>query len=126
MDDLAAQIEVDAEGLKASVARWNELVHSGVDEDFFDDPSASVAVETPPFHAEICPVGKMAIMGGPVINSSMEIIDNDHNPIEGFYGVGTCTSGFWGLNYATEVKMGLARNFCATSGYLAGKQAANR
>ena len=123
LDELAAKIGVDAEGLVATAARWNELVESGVDSDCFDDLSEARTVLTGPFHAEICPVGKMAMMGGPLIDAQMRVVDGDYRPIEGFYAAGTCTSGFWGLNYPTEVKNGICRSFCATSGYLAGKNA---
>ena len=124
LDELAALIEVDAEGLKATVARWNELVKGGADLDLQDDFSQAMTVEEGPFSAQLCPVGKMAMMGGPVINANMQVLDSDYEPIEGFFAAGTCTSGFWGLNYPTEVKMGIARNFCATSGYLAAKEIA--
>jgi hypothetical protein len=122
LDDLAAQIGVDADGLKKTVDRWNELVQQRVDSDFYDDLTQALTIKSGPFSAQECPVGQMAMMGGPVINADMQVLSNDYKPIEGFFAAGTGTCGFWGLNYPTDVKAGICRSMCATSGYWAGKQ----
>lgn len=122
LEEAALSCGVDAEGLKRSVTRWNEMVSLGVDDDFGADLNESLTIDTAPFYIAEGPGNKMALMGGPKINENMQVVNEDGKPIAGLYAGGNCTCGFWGPNYPMRTaQSGIARAFTAVSGYVAGK-----
>ena len=65
LDDLAKQTGLDAEKLKAVVARYNELCDKGEDEDFHKNPDFLVKIdENGPFYAAQNYAMFMTVMGG--------------------------------------------------------------
>ncbi len=123
LEELAEANGFDPEVIAATVARWNELVESGVDEDFGSDLSSAVTVDTPPYTCTEGPGCNLAMMGGPQVDENLQVVDADYNPIAGLYAIGNCAGGFFGPNYPMQVHDGMARAFCAVGGYLAAKHA---
>lgn len=123
LEELAEANGFDPEVLVATVARWNELVAAGVDEDFGSDFSMAVSIDTPPYTCTQAGSCLLAAMGGPQIDAGMHVLDESLAPIPGLYAAGNCAGGFYGPNYPMQVQSGLARAFCTVSGYLAAKDA---
>lgn len=100
--------------LEATIARWNEMAERGVDEDFhrggreveqtvFAGPLSeeSAEKENPvmapisgegPYYATLLTGGTLDTKGGPRINTSAQVVDDQDQPIQGLYGVGNCVA----------------------------------
>lgn len=125
LDDLAAQLELDAATLKETVARYNELVAAGEDTDFYKDPTYLVEIEeTGPYYAAVNTCTFMTIMGGLRTSADMEVCDENDEPIPGLFNVG-CMIGDM---YANEYNFAIPGNSyginCLTFGYTLGHELA--
>ena len=109
---------IDAEGLAATVANYNEMCAAGKDTQFDKpDPIALkegtyVIVEQKPRFA--------TTLGGLKANENLQIVDAEGNPIANLYGAGCVVGGANGADSMTAMMQGWA-NF---SGYTAGTNAA--
>jgi uncharacterized protein len=120
--DLAASIGVPEQTLQATVARYNQMVDAGSDDEFHRfgpgmlDPrrindrmqATPRRIETPPFYA--IPMGPLTrkSMGGLRVDLQCRVLTDAGIPIEGLYAVGEVT-GFGGING----KAGLEGTFLA-------------
>ena len=89
LDDLLAQLDIDAEAAKASIERYNELAKAGRDEDFGKKASRMFALETPPFYC--CPLGTsvmLVCMCGLQSDKDGHTYDADGNVVPGLYVAG--------------------------------------
>lgn len=99
---LAALIDVPADAIEASVARYNADVVAGEDRDFFKPPEMLRSIVTPPFHAAriratiICWTGT-----GLRIDREARVLDDAGRPIPGLYAAGETTGGMFGECYAS-------------------------
>jgi succinate dehydrogenase/fumarate reductase flavoprotein subunit len=87
IDGLASAIGVPANSLTAAVARYNELVDKGEDEDFHK-LHLDTKIETPPFHAVRWGIQKHNTLGGVTINPKSQVLDWGLEPIPGLYAAG--------------------------------------
>jgi len=103
--DLAKEAELPAENLAATIARYNDLVDKGRDEDFGRfgparsdyNNTASPKLETPPYYAmQSWPLTRKS-MGGVAIDLQCRVLTQSKNPIPGLYAVGELT-GLAGIN----------------------------
>jgi succinate dehydrogenase/fumarate reductase flavoprotein subunit len=132
---LAGRLGIDASGLEATVARWNDLVRAGKDCDFgrgetgyerwLGDSGAPHpnlgTIEEPPFYA--LPIGahSAGTKGGPRTNSRGEVLSVRGEAIPGLYAAGNAMAGISGPGYyGGGGTIGLAM----TWGYLCGIHAA--
>lgn len=105
LDELAEQMRaydngrMDAEALKASIERYNELAASGHDDDFGKLPSRLIAVDTPPYYAIMLTGSAICNLDGLRINENIEVIDDQGQPIPGLYAAGNDQGGFYGMSY---------------------------
>ncbi|MGN0122241.1 MAG: FAD-binding protein, partial [Rhodococcus sp. (in: high G+C Gram-positive bacteria)] len=110
LEELAEQIGVPAEALKATVARWNELAAKGVDEDFGrgDEPydlaftgggSALVPIEQGPFHAAQFGISDLGTKGGLRTDTVGRVLDSEGAPIPGLYAAGNTMAAPSGTVY---------------------------
>ena len=58
-----------------------------------------------------------------MINERMEVLDNQDNPIPGFYAAGVITSGWESETYCSDLN-GSAFGYAINSGRIAGENAA--
>ncbi|MFR1638313.1 MAG: FAD-binding protein [Eggerthellaceae bacterium] len=97
-------VEIPAEALKETVARYNELAEAGVDEDY-GKPAADLGpIAQGPFHIVRVYTPMDVTMGGLMVNGNMQVLDEDDAVIEGLYATGNTQGGFYGAtDYDLEV-----------------------
>ncbi len=110
LDTLAAQIGIDAEGLKRTVARMNAFAASGIDEDFgkggnaFDrsigdfshTPNPCLGpIETAPFYAVQVSPGDATTTLGLRVDAQARVLDAEEKPIPGLYACGLDMNSLW-------------------------------
>ena len=123
LDDLADQLGLDAEKLKAVVARYNELCDAGVDEDFHKNPDFLVRIEEDgPFYAAQNYATFMTVMGG--LRTSMEVCDENDQPIPGLFNVGAMVGDMYANTYNFAIPGNSYGINCLTFGYLLGRDLA--
>jgi 3-oxosteroid 1-dehydrogenase len=117
VQDLATTLGIDPDGLAATVTQFNQYAANGIDPDFnrgesiFDlntagDPTRTDLkniclgpIETPPFYGLQIQAGTIGTCGGPVINSSGQVLDQAGNPIPGLYAAGNNSASPFGAAY---------------------------
>lgn len=86
---------IDEDGLKKTIARYNQAAEVGVDEEFHTNPEYIRPVHEESGHIycyRILP-GGYDTMGGIAIDENANILDEDNRPIEGLYGAGDMATG---------------------------------
>jgi succinate dehydrogenase/fumarate reductase flavoprotein subunit len=137
---LASRIEVPAEGLAETVARWNEHAAEGRDPDFRrgeslhdrwwgdstlgDGPESTLGpLDTPPYYAVRVYSGCLGTKGGPRTDGDAQVLDVDGQPIGGLYAAGNVMASVLGMTYGgAGGTLGPAMVF----GFLAGRHAARQ
>ncbi len=127
---LARRAGIDAEGLRATVERWNGFVREGADPEYgrhrspmdSEAPHPSMGtIERPPFYALPVYQGTLGTKGGPRTNARGEVLDVHGDVIPGLYAAGNVMASVAGpAYYGGGATIGLAM----TWGYLCGINAA--
>ncbi|MBR2834233.1 MAG: FAD-binding protein [Coriobacteriales bacterium] len=115
LDELAEALRVPADALKESVARYNEIVASGVDSDYGVDPANLHPIDTPPFWGIRQWVRISAINGGIKVDKNYQVVDSNNEPIPGLFAVGTTGGDLCG-NADWSMGSGVSCGHCFTSG----------
>lgn len=114
--DLASRLGVPADGLEATISRWNEQVANGQDDDFnrgeaahdrwWGDPAhrdsakASLGpIDQGPYYAVEVKSGALGTKGGPRVNPNANVLDVDGEPIQGLYAAGNVMASPMGMTY---------------------------
>ncbi|MEG0323504.1 MAG: FAD-binding protein, partial [Raoultibacter sp.] len=120
IEDLAKQLSVPAEQLKATIERFNTLYTKGVDEDFGLPATHLSQIKTPPFYAapNICNV--LTIPYGLHVDDNSQVCTSDDDPIDGLYAVGNVQGDFFGVSYPV-LYPGISHGRCVTFGQLVGE-----
>lgn len=119
LEDLAKKAGIDPEGLKATVARYNELVAAGKDTDFEKD-EVELPIGKAPFYCVPLSPTLHHTMGGLKINTEAQVLREDGSVIAGLYACGEVTGGIHGSNRVG----GNALTDGVVFGRIAGKNAA--
>lgn len=122
IDDLASQINVPVETLKANIERYNELARLGEDQDFGKDPSLLVTIEEGPFYAFKVYSNLLCTGGGVRIDENARVLRAGSEPIEGLYCVGCDCDGFMGETYGVNLP-GSTQGIALCTGRLAALHA---
>lgn len=123
LDELAEKAGIDAEGLKKTVARYNELAAKGNDDDFGKRPEILWPIDTPPYFAGQLVSTLLAASGGLRQDTECRILDEENNPIEGLYVCGAAGGQYFSNDYPT-ICPGTNHGRCLTFGRIAGINAA--
>ena len=135
LTELANVAGIDAAGLAATVARWNEMVGQGKDADFgrgeggyerwLGDPEAAHpnlgTLSEPPYYALPVYPHSAGTKGGPKTNTKGEVLRQGGRPIPGLYAAGNVMANIAGPGYyggGGTIGTGM------TWGYLCGVNAA--
>ena len=97
IDELAAAMGTDAATLTETLNTWNAAVAAQKDDEF-GRMSFAKALDTAPYYAIKVAPGIHHTMGGIVINTSAEVLDEAGNAIPGLYAAGEVTGGVHGAN----------------------------
>lgn len=124
IEELAKAAGMDPERLQETVSRYNEIVKSGNDTDFFKSSESLVYdVDGEEYYAFDVRAVFLGTIGGVKVNDELEVVDKDNKAIEGLYAVGTNAGGYYeGDGYPPYE--GLACSFAWNSGRIAGESAA--
>jgi 3-oxosteroid 1-dehydrogenase len=115
IEELAAEIDVPADALRATVDRFNGFAGTGVDEDFhrgesaydkyYSDPTVKPnpslhRIDQGPFYAVKIVPGDLGTKGGLVTDERGRALRPDGSVIAGLYAAGNCSSAVMGHTYA--------------------------
>ncbi len=136
--DLARQIDVPADKLEHTIARFNEFAAKGLDPDFgrgqsaYNDclgdpgyrPNAAVGpLERAPYYATRVLPADVGTCGGVITNEHAQVLDEQDRVIDGLYATGNTTATVMGRTYP-----GAGASIANTMvfGYVAARHAAGR
>jgi fumarate reductase flavoprotein subunit len=122
LEELAKAMKVNPDVFKATVDRYNDLAKTGRDLDFHKDPKQLFPVDQPPYLAVNTGNFSLVTVSGLKINTQLQILDKEGNPIPGLYGAGNVTGGFFGDTYPRNVG-GISHGRAITFGRLAALNA---
>jgi len=125
IDELAGKMKVPADALKKTVARYNELVKKGIDEDFGKRKELLFPLEKPPFYAGLMKSALLTTTSGLRVNTNLEVLDEHDEPLGGLYAVGNVQGDMFAVDYPT-VFPGLSHGRCVTFGRLVGLRLAGK
>jgi succinate dehydrogenase/fumarate reductase flavoprotein subunit len=125
LETLAGLIEVPADNLEATVARYNELCAKGYDEDCLKEAMWMQPLDTPPYYAAGIGAAITSTRGGVKINANMQVLDKKGAVIPGLYAVGNNAGSFYGLVYPPQIE-GSGIGHGHTFAYLAAKHVMTR
>lgn len=101
LEDLAAQLGIDAATLATTVAAANRAAETGRDAHFFKPAEHLKPIATPPFYgARIRPAIVCWTGTGLRIDPEARVLDQADRPIAGLYAAGETTGGMFGPCYA--------------------------
>lgn len=124
LEELAEASGIPAEGLKATVERYNELVAAGRDDDFGKRSELLTSIAQPPFYALRMQTMMCVSVGGLNVNTDSQILDETGAPIPGLYAVGNTAAGLFGVDYNEAPVPGVSLGRCVTFGKLLGEHLA--
>ncbi|MDY5841355.1 MAG: flavocytochrome c [Peptoniphilaceae bacterium] len=96
-EELAKTIDVDPATLTKTMETWNGYVEAKKDPDF-DRTSFTEPLSKAPFYAIKLSPGIHHTMGGLVINTASQVLNESSEPISGLYAAGEVTGGVHGAN----------------------------
>ena len=136
LEELAAKAGIDADGLVATVERFNTMVRNSHDDDFnrgdnsydnfymwgdpaFEPPYRTLGViDQGPYYAVKMESGALGTAGGPKTNGDAQVLDWNGNPIPGLYVAGNAMAAVLGDVYGGA---GGTLGPGLTFGYIAGR-----
>jgi 3-oxosteroid 1-dehydrogenase len=136
--DLARQIELPADELARTIARFNEFAAKGLDPDFargqsaYNDclgdpgyrPNAAVGpLNRAPYYATRVFPADVGTCGGVITNEHAQVLDEHDRVIEGLYATGNTTATVMGRTYPGA---GASIANSMVFGYVAARHAAGR
>jgi 3-oxosteroid 1-dehydrogenase len=134
-DELARKIDVPADQLRQTAARYNELAHKGHDDDFqrgdsaydnyYGDPTLPnpnlYPLKEPPYYAFRIILGDLGTSGGLRTDENARVLRDDDTIVRGLYAVGNTSAAVMGRSYAgAGATIGPAMTF----GYVAARHIA--
>ncbi len=128
LEALAAKLGIDADGLKATVAGYNDAVGRGAADEFGRKGLSNVdygtlkPIATAPFYGYPCTSVVLATYCGLAVDESMRVVDVFGEPIARLYAAGEVIGGLHGAAYMSSSANGKAAIF----GRLAGREASRQ
>lgn len=122
LEELAEDIEVDGQALRATVDEYNACCDRNYDFIFGKDNKYLQPIRSPGFYAVRLGLAAFMTNGGIRINHRTEVLKKDRKAIPGLYAVGCCAGGLLGDTYEVSTTGG-SLSFAVNSGRMAGKNA---
>jgi succinate dehydrogenase/fumarate reductase flavoprotein subunit/uncharacterized protein with FMN-binding domain len=124
IEELAEKLGLPTEELKATVDHYNELAYAGEDTDYGKETFRLTPVDTAPYYGAKNTGYVLCTMDGIQIDTTMNAIDTEGNPIPGLYVVGNDSGGYFANTYP-NLSTGMACGRTVTFGRKVGKYLAN-
>ena len=119
IEELGQKLGLPAKTLQATVTRYNELAKSGNDVDYGKEPHRLTPVNKAPFYGAKNTGWMLCTLDGIQIDTNMNAIDTEGNPIPGLYVVGNDSGGYFASEYP-NLATGMACGRTVTFGRLVG------
>lgn len=123
IEELGKAIGVPVNTFKKTVARYNELVKKGEDEDFNKDADMMFTIEQAPFFAIPMKAHRLVTVGGLDCDPDMQVLDKNGNKIPGLYAVGNTMGNFFANEYPF-LAPGLSHGRCVVLSHILGARLA--
>jgi fumarate reductase flavoprotein subunit len=124
IEELARAIGVDPAQLTKTIDTYNGYCDIGADPEYGKAPDFLARIEQGPFYAFRPTVNFLVTMGGIQVNSQMQVVNEEYQPIEGLYAAGMECGGFFGEVYPAEVGGGSGQAIALATGRISGRNAA--
>ena len=122
LEELAKQLGMDPQILKASVEKMNRSAAVREDSEFNKKSKYLRPVATAPFYATKLLPRHLGTLGGVKISGNTEALNRKGEPIPGLYAVGTDSGGMYGDSYDLLLGGGTA-GYAVNSGRIAAENA---
>lgn len=120
LEELAEKIGCPVETFLATIERYNEQVAQKFDDDFHKPVEFLYPVEEGPFYAAKIGVALLAIVGGLSVNTDLQVLDTEKQPIPGLYATGNCSGDLYAIDYPINMA-GNSNGRCFIWGYRFGE-----
>jgi len=94
LEALAKQLNLSAQGLKQTLAAYNDMVAAGKDTEFGRDAKTLIKFASPPYYGWRGIIGVTTTRGGLRMDAQARILDVDLQPIRRLYGAGGTIGGY--------------------------------
>lgn len=118
LDELARKLGIDADGLKKTIAAYNEAATKGADPEYRKEGKYMIPISSAPFYGWRGMVGIVMTMGGLRIDEESRVLDADLKPIARLYAAGHTTGGY---TNSVGYRSGWHLTNALTFGRIAGK-----
>lgn len=123
IEELAKKLHLPYDALKRSTDNNNKSVVADTDNEFGKEAYRITPINKAPYYGCILGGRILCTFDGLRINTKMEVLDQNYNPIKHLYAGGNDAGGFFWGSYNDRVP-GLAASHAQIFGRLAGKNAA--
>ena len=120
-EGIARYIGATPATLQATIDQYNSYCDREFDAFYNKEKKYMLPLRSPPYYAVKLQAGLVEAIGPVRINECMEVLDQQQNPIPGFYAAGAITSGWCGHDYHIG---GSNLGFGTTGGRIAGESVA--
>ena len=126
LDDVAAEMGLDADALKASVEKYNGFCAAGSDPEFSKDAKYLFPLEEGPYYAFELFAGIFTTVGGMKITSDGQVLTAEGKAIPHLYAIGCDAGGIYGDSYDVSICEGSCQGFAVFSGKAAAEHIASQ
>ncbi|SMC31368.1 FAD binding domain-containing protein [Oscillospiraceae bacterium] len=123
LEELAKELDIPYENMKASVDRYNELCERGEDVDYGKPSRYMNKIVKAPFWGARKHIRVSAEVSGVITNEYGQVLDGEGHVIDGLYCAGNLEGRFYGGADYPFHQTGLSLGRCYTSGMIAAKHA---
>lgn len=120
LEELAEKIGCPVETFVETIRRYNALVAEKNDEDFHKPAEFLYPVEEGPFYAAKVGVALLAVVGGLSVNTDLQVLNNDREPIPGLFATGNTSGDLYAIDYPINMA-GNSNGRCFIWGYRFGQ-----
>lgn len=123
IEELAQNAGMDVELFKETFNKYEEACKSGVDSEFGKNDDYLMSYGDGPYYAITAEINNLGSVGGLLVNTKFQVLNDDRIPVNGLYAVGLESEGV--LFNDTYVGNGVGLGYSFTSGRLGGGYAAD-